>query len=83
MRTTENKAPADPYAEQRKWIGTLCKFRDKDYKDDQWDYGLLQAVANAETAHIWEAGCFKHNLGHWYDNCEPVKPDDSIIYKGE
>lgn len=75
--------PADSYAEQRKWIGKLCKFRDKDYKDNQWDYGLLQAVANAETAHIWKAGYFKHNLGHWYEYCEPIKPDDDIIYKGE
>lgn len=79
----EPKTPADLYAEQRKWIGKLCRFRDKDYKDDQWDYGLLQAVEKAETAHIWGTGCFKHNLGHWYDFCEPVKPTDSIIYKGE
>jgi chromosome segregation ATPase len=90
--TTENSQSAkitqgfknlqDLYAEQRKWIGKLCRFRDKDYKDDQWDYGLLQAVEKAETAHIWKTGCFKHNLGHWYDYCEPVKPDDDIIYKG-
>ena len=73
---------ADPYAEQRKWIGKLCRFRDKDYKDDQWDYGLLQAVEKAEIAHIWKSGCFKHNLEHWYDCCEPVKQDDDIIYKG-
>lgn len=72
----------DLYAEQRRWIGKLCKFRDKDYKKDRWDYGLLQAVEKAETAHIWKTGCFKHNLGHWYDYCEPVKPDDPIVYKG-
>lgn len=75
--------PADPYVEQRKWIGKLCRFRDKDYKDDQWDYGLLQAVEKAETAHIWKTGCFKHNLGHWYDFCEPVQPDSELIYHGE
>lgn len=72
----------DPYDEYRRWIGYLCKFRDKEYKDNQWDYGLLQAVEKAETAHIWKTGCFKHNLGHWYDFCEPVKPDDDIFYKG-
>ena len=80
------KTPAenvqDKFAEQRKWIGKLCRFKDKDYKDDQWDYGLLQAIKNVETAYIWKTGCFKHNLGHWYDYCEPVKPDDSFIYKG-
>lgn len=75
--------PVDKFAEQRKWIGKLCRFRDEDYKDDQWDYGLLQAVAIAETVHIWKTGSFKHNLGHWYDYCELVKPDDDIIYKGE
>lgn len=69
--------------DQTKWIGKLCKFRDKYYKDDQWDYGLLQAIENAETALIWKTGCFKHNLGHWYDICEPVSPDDDIIYKKE
>ena len=83
LQHDNSEKPQDKFAEQRKWIGKLCRFRDKDYKDDQWDYGLLQAVEKAETAHIWKTGCFKHNLGHWYDFCEPVKPDDDIIYKGD
>lgn len=83
MRLRQNKKTTDLYAEQRKWIGKLCRFRDKDYKDDQWDYGLLQAVERPETVHIWKTGSFKHNLGHWYNYCELVKPDDDVIYKGE
>lgn len=85
LENTDNtdNTVADKFAEQRRWIGKLCKFRDEDYKDDQWDYGLLQAVENPLTAHIWKTGCFKHNLGHWYDYCEPVKPDADIIYKGK
>lgn len=78
----EPKTLSDIYAEQRRWIGKLCRFRDKDYKNDQWDYGLLQAVEKEKFAHIWKTGRFKHNLGHWYDYCEPVKSTDSIIYKG-
>lgn len=71
----EPKTPADPYAEQRKWIGKLCKFWDDNYKITK-HFGILTRID--ETAIVrYEAG-----NGFWYCACEPVKPDDDIIYKG-
>lgn len=69
-----NKAPADPYAEQRKWIGKLCRCWDSDINDDIW--GILQDIKDNKTEKYYLYG-----IG--YENCEPVKPDDDIIYKGE
>lgn len=71
------KAPIDPYAEQRKWIGKLCRFRDK--HSDVWEYGTLENVEDVDHA----IDCaFRSSDGYWYDICEPIKPDDDIIYKG-
>ena len=68
-----NKTPADPYAEQRKWIGKVCRFFDSD-KDDA-RIGVLSAIQNGMY--------FIKHTSTAYDYCEPVKPDDDIIYKGE
>lgn len=68
--------PADPYAEQRKWIGKLCKFWDKNHEEDRI-YDILH--------HIDPNCVYKYcrrELGGGYQYCEPVKPDDDIIYKG-
>ena len=65
--------PADPYAEQRKWIGKLCRCWDSDINDDTW--GILQDVKDNKTEKYYLYG-----IG--YEHCEPVKPDDDIIYKG-
>lgn len=68
-RTAE---PADPYAEQRKWIGKLCRFWDgKNPKD--YAYGTL--------IEIDEYGDFKCDTMTWFNHCEPVNPEDDIIYK--
>lgn len=70
------KIPADPYAEQRRWIGKLCKFWDKNHEEDRI-YDILH--------HIDPNCVFKYarrELGGGYQYCEPVKPDDDIIYKG-
>lgn len=67
--------PADPYAEQRKWIGCLCKFWNFD--DDKGVFDILIEVdSNYRTIPFvgYSGGSFAH--------CEPVKPDDDIIYKG-
>lgn len=75
MRLHQKKEPADPYAEQRKWIWHLCRFWFDDKK--QADIGIL--------GEIDEDGCYPYwniDLGHHYKHCEPVKPDDDIIYKG-
>ena len=65
----------DPYAEQRKWIGKLCKFWDKDCEDCIYD-----------ILHHIDPNCVykyaRRDLGAAYQHCEPVKPDDDIIYKG-
>lgn len=72
----ESKTPADPYAEQRKWIGCLCRFWN--FKDGAVDIGILKAVDNLIPAipYISDIDCS-------YAYCEPVKQDDDIIYKGE
>lgn len=73
-----SKTPAenvqDPYAEQRKWVGKLCRF---------WDDGcvsnyisILKQIDDDETS-------FADDKGVYWQHCEPVKPDDDIIFKGE
>lgn len=70
--------PADPYAEQRKWIGKLCRFWDDDafITSKDWAYGMLTSIDKGMQYQYCcnEISNFKH--------CEPVKPDDDIIYKG-
>lgn len=63
---------ADPFAEQRKWIGKLCKFWDFVY--DSYYFDTLKGIT--------DEGLFIGHNGSW-EHCEPVKPTDSIIYKGE
>jgi hypothetical protein len=81
---TARTETADPYAEQRKWIGKLCHFWNKtEYTDDI--YGFLTDIVptnkyNAEDNYFVP---FKDEFGSFYEHCEPVKPDDDIIYKGE
>lgn len=58
--------------EQRKWIGKLCRFWDSIY--DQYYFDTLKGIT--------DDGLFIGHNGSW-KHCEPVKPDDSIIYKGE
>ena len=67
--------PADPYAEQRKWIGKLCRFRDNPVCE--WKYGILYRIYEDTDFPFWDTDCYE------YAECEPVKPDDDIIYKGE
>ena len=74
---TKHEEPADPYAEQRKWIGKLCKFWDSD--DTQLWYGVLTKI-DTETGFGVQYCC---NDEYDYDDCQPVKPDDDIVYKGE
>jgi hypothetical protein len=71
-----SKAPTDPYAEQRKWIGCLCRFWFDNKK--QADIGILGDIDEDEIHPYFNA-----DLGHNYKCCEPVKPDDDIVYKRE
>lgn len=78
------KTPADPYAKQRKWIGCLCRFWNKtEYTDDL--YGVLTDIVptNKYKPEDNYFVPFKDEFGSFYEHCEPVKPDDDIIYKGE
>lgn len=65
----------DPYAEQRKWIGKACWFWDGGAKTRA--FGKLNQVDTE-----YNDAPFQSNFGKWYEHCEPVKPDDDIIYKG-
>ena len=62
----------DKFAEQRKWIGKLCKFWDID--NDNLYYGPLTKI------HDTSPYCYECNHRICYANCEPVK--DDVIYKG-
>ena len=68
--------PADQFAEQRKWIGKACWF---------WDSGAeTKAFGKLEQVDTeYNDAPFQTNFGQWYEHCEPVKPDDDIIYQGE
>ena len=66
---------ADPYAEQQKWIGKLCKFWDYD-GEEKW-FSILEHIDKNSPYTYCASGDW------WYKHCELVKPDDDIIYKGE
>ena len=81
MRLQQKKEPADPYAEQRKWIGKLCRF----WNRNENCCGILTAVFNnnkyGEDDSAEEYPFQRDSVGCW-QHCEPVRPDDDIIYKG-
>lgn len=76
------KTPVDPYEEQRKWIGKLCWFWSGNFKQ----CGILTAIFDnnkyGENDPTEEYPFQRDSIGCW-QHCEPVKPDDDIIYKGE
>lgn len=72
----------DPYAEQRKWIGKLCRFWDEDYKDC-CVLGILDSIDINRQNSRSKAIYFDSESAGWWERCETVKPDDDIIYKGE
>ena len=74
------KKPADPYAEQRKWHGKLCRFWDDSDEPENCAYGVL---VNIFDLHHEDCPFQCESNGEWYEYCEPVKPDEDIIYKGE
>lgn len=71
--TKHREQPADPYAEQRKWIGKLCWVWDED--GDERTFAKLNEIIEDDDRPF---KCFTR-----WKHCEPVKPDDNIIYKGE
>ena len=80
MRLHQKKEPAenvqDKFAEQRKWIGKLCWFWNNDNEPDTC-FGVLTGLFDEADRP------FERSIGQQlYRYCEPVKPDDDIIYKG-
>lgn len=77
---TKHEAPTDPYAEQRKWIGKLCRFWDDGdafITSKDWAFGILTSIDKGmQYQYCCNVNCnFKH--------CEPVKPNDNAIYNGD
>lgn len=66
----------DPYAEQRKWAGKLCWFWEDDPNDK-----IVDVLSHIDTARLCPFIQCDHQIG--WSNCEPVKPTDDIIFKGE
>ena len=70
----------DPYAEQRKWIGKACWFWDE--KEEKKVFGILTTIDNdcglSDMCPYWN-----DTTKNWFEHCEPVSPDDDIIYKKE
>ena len=72
------KKPSNPYAEQRKWIGKVCRFWFDNPNDTLLDYlDKIQIGKNGAVQYL------SKESGDWFPHCEPVKPDDDIIYKKE
>ena len=68
--------PADPYAEQRKWIGCVCRFWYDNPNDTLLDYlDKIQTGKNGVEYYAKESG-------DWFPHCEPILPTDDAIYKG-
>ena len=84
MRHSNTKTRAenvqDKFAEQCKWIGKLCKFWDGDEQISHLRWGILYEITPTSPLPF----CCSLGDGKTFDyeHCEPVKPDDDIIYKG-
>lgn len=67
----------DKFAEQRKWIGKMCWFWNNDNEPDTC-FGVLTGLFDEADRP------FERSIGQQlYRYCEPIKPDDDIIYKGD
>lgn len=64
---------SDLYTEKRKWIGKICKVRDN--CEERWRYALLKRInPNSDFP-------FVDDDDYEWAICEPIKPDDNVIYK--
>ena len=58
---------------QLSWIGYLCRF---------WDYDKIESTyAILDDINVWCEHPYRKSNGNQYKHCEPVKPDDDIIFK--
>lgn len=67
------KLEQDPYAKQRRWVGKLCRAFDDD-ETTATVFGILEKIHGPTNPYLVN--------GAFYEHCEPIKPTDSIIYKG-
>ena len=66
----------DPYAEYKKWIGKLCNFGFV----DEGDAGYMILEKFNDTSMLCSNRFIaSDNIGYRF--CEPVRPDDDVIYK--
>ena len=67
----------DEFAEQRKWIGCVCRFWYDNPNDTLLDYlDKIQTGKNGVVQY------YSKESGDWFPHCEPVLPTDNAIYKG-
>lgn len=67
-------APADPYAEQRKWIGCLVEYGNA---DDGFGYGILTNIEPIFSAFPFEIDNGRNAVADCW------LPSKTIFYKGE
>ena len=68
----------DPFEEYKKWVGKLCLFGFVDEGDA--GYMILEKF-NDTSMMCGNRFIASDNIGYMF--CEPVRPDDDVIYKGE
>lgn len=70
----------DKFAEQCKWLGKLCKFWDGDEQMSHLRWGILSTIT--PTSPVPYCCSLGDGKTFDYEHCEPVLPNDDIIYKG-
>lgn len=83
LKDTESRPEnvQDKFAKQRKWIGKLCWFWDTNKKERVC--GILEEIKDNQYDYGGELCPYINDYGESFKHCEPVKPDEPIIYKGE
>lgn len=64
--------PTEKIPKQCKWLGKLCWF---------WDFKRATAIIGVLTDFETDNPQFRKDGLRWYQCCEPVKPNDDIIYQ--
>lgn len=71
-----NENVQDKFAEQRQWIGCVCRFWFDNPNDTVLDY--LKDIQTGENGIEY----YGKETYDWFPHCEPVLPTDNAIYKG-
>lgn len=75
----KNASVTESSQEEYNWVGCLCELWSGNSKNHR--YGILRGLAKNtykghKIIHKYQA------LSMSFEHCEPIKPDDDIIYKG-